>query len=70
MSLLRLQGLPRSQAYEICPICRWEDDPVQLADPWFAGGANHSCLLEAQHNFATYGVCELSKDLLKRYENA
>jgi hypothetical protein len=47
-----------SQAYEICPICRWEDDPIQLADPWYAGGANHPSLQEAQNNFAECGACE------------
>ncbi|HEX8668063.1 MAG TPA: CPCC family cysteine-rich protein [Allosphingosinicella sp.] len=26
--------------YEICEICDWEDDPVQAADPDYAGGAN------------------------------
>jgi hypothetical protein len=27
-------------AFEICPVCGWEDDPAQSADPGFAGGAN------------------------------
>jgi hypothetical protein len=35
--------------YEICAVCGWEDDPVQSADPDFAGGANslslHACRL-------------------------
>ncbi|WP_084166919.1 CPCC family cysteine-rich protein [Paraburkholderia caledonica] len=35
-------------AYEICEVCGWEDDPVQSADPAYAGGANSSSLNEAQ----------------------
>lgn len=35
-------------SFEICSICCWEDDPVQLADPWYAGGANSESLIEAQ----------------------
>ena len=27
-------------SYEICPICKWEDDLVQEKDPSFKGGAN------------------------------
>ncbi|WP_208413300.1 CPCC family cysteine-rich protein [Xanthomonas campestris] len=30
--------------YEICPVCRWEDDPVQSEDPNFSGGANELSL--------------------------
>lgn len=26
--------------FDICPVCYWEDDPVQLEDPTFAGGAD------------------------------
>ena len=45
-------------SYEICPICYWEDDPVQAADPWFAGGANRPNLVDAQALFARYGAME------------
>ena len=34
-------------AYEICPVCGWEDDPVQRRDPDFAGGANALSLNKA-----------------------
>ncbi|MBR1270839.1 hypothetical protein JQ629_25520 [Bradyrhizobium sp. AUGA SZCCT0222] len=30
--------------YEICQVCGWEDDPVQAADPDYAGGANELSL--------------------------
>jgi hypothetical protein len=45
-------------SYDICPICFWEDDIVQLAFPDLAGGANHCSLIEGQANFAAFGACE------------
>jgi hypothetical protein len=35
--------------YGICPLCDWEEDPVQLANPCTGGGANRKSLAEAQH---------------------
>ena len=34
-------------AYEICPVCGWEDDPVQRREPDLRGGANEMSLYEA-----------------------
>lgn len=50
--------IDESGNYEICPICYWEDDHVQSADPWFVGGANKISLFEAQKNFRKYGAVE------------
>ena len=36
-----------SGAYEICPVCGWEDDPVQRREPDLIGGANKLSLYEA-----------------------
>jgi hypothetical protein len=44
--------------YAICPICFWEDDIVQIADPWFDGGANSPALVQAQRTFAQIGATE------------
>lgn len=35
-------------SYIICPLCNWEDDPVQLANPLTGGGANKESLHECQ----------------------
>ena len=37
-------------SFAICPICDWEDDGVQLANPTSAGGANSESLAQAQQN--------------------
>lgn len=34
--------------FDICPICDWEDDNVQLANPACGGGANKKSLIESQ----------------------
>ena len=38
-------------SYVICMVCGWEDDAVQLANPYTRGGANSNSLAEAQENF-------------------
>lgn len=49
--------------YDICPVCFWEDDPIQLADPDYEGGANRVSLRQGQLNFKEYGACE--KEMIK-----
>lgn len=45
-------------SYDICKICFWEDDVLQLAFPDLAGGANKCSLIAGQVAFAKYGACE------------
>ncbi len=42
-------------SFEICPVCKWEDDRVQWKNPDEAGGANKVSLNEARENFKKYG---------------
>jgi Cysteine-rich CPCC len=44
--------------YEICPVCFWEDDPVQLRDPTYEGGANAVSLEQARRNYRQHGASE------------
>ena len=50
--------MPNAGSYDICPVCFWEDDPVQEDDPQFAGGAYDLCLEECRKNYRLYGACE------------
>ncbi|PZN34241.1 MAG: hypothetical protein DIU71_03085 [Proteobacteria bacterium] len=43
--------LSEAGAYEICEACNWEDDPVQAADPRYAGGANEMSLDQARRRW-------------------
>jgi hypothetical protein len=49
--------------YDICEICFWEDDPIQVINPDYSGGANKVSLRQAQINFMEFGACE--KEMLK-----
>jgi hypothetical protein len=40
--------IAKRDAYEVCPVCGWEDDPAQAIDPEFAGGANRFSLNAAR----------------------
>lgn len=50
--------------YEICPVCFWEDDPVQFKDHNFKGGANSMSLNEAKESFKNFGA--VSKEFLDK----
>lgn len=50
--------------FEICPVCRWEDDYAQFVHPDLAGGANRVSLNQARRNFGEFGA--KSEDSMKR----
>jgi len=54
--------LEELHSWDICVVCKWEDDGLQSDDPDFEGGANDESLREAQKNYREIGVC--SKKLL------
>ena len=43
--------LPAGSAYEICPVCGWQDDDIQNDDPSLEGGANKMSLNQAKDAF-------------------
>lgn len=47
-----------SGTFQICSVCYWEDDGVQLNDPTYRGGANVVSLNEARENFKKFGAIE------------
>ena len=32
--------------YDVCPVCEWENDGLQMANPYYSGGANDESLNE------------------------
>lgn len=50
-------------AFEICPVCYWEDDKLQNEDPSYEGGANVLSLNQAKKNFERFAVSD------KRFSN-
>lgn len=44
-------------AYDVCPVCFWEDDAAMYRDPDLTGGANSVCLTEARENYKEFGAC-------------
>ena len=50
-------------AYQICPVCFWEDDLEQEKNPNDDGGANAVSLIEARNNYMKFGACQ--KEMIK-----
>ncbi len=50
--------LETSGEYEICPVCYWEDDPLQTKEPEMEGGANTVSLNQARENYKAFKACE------------
>ena len=44
--------------FGICPICYWENDPVQKADINLEGGANELSLKKARDNYKNIGASD------------
>jgi hypothetical protein len=52
-------SLPKRGQYEICPVCFWEDDGLDLDRIDVVSGPNHLTLREARANFRQIGACDL-----------
>ena len=44
--------------YDLCEVCFWEDDGVQLENPDYEGGANKMSLRQSQKNYLKFGACD------------
>lgn len=44
--------------FDICPVCYWEDDNIQFANPQYKGGANEMSLEEARRNYKEFGAID------------
>ena len=44
--------------YDICPVCFWEDDGLDVDQPDAHSGPNQMSLREGRHNFELVGACE------------
>lgn len=54
-------ALSESGAYDICPVCFWEDDGARNDNDY--SGPNHLTLGEGKRNFNDFGACD-KKSLL------
>lgn len=41
----------KNEEFDICPICLWQYEKIQLIDPDYCGGANQMSLNEYRLNF-------------------
>ena len=47
-----------SGIYQACPVCYWDDDPVQFENENYSGGANRVSLKQAKENFKEFGAIQ------------
>ena len=47
--------------YNICEVCGWKDDHVQLANPGSGGGANQRSLIETQQRL----LRDISQEIIR-----
>ncbi|MEU0236326.1 CPCC family cysteine-rich protein [Nocardiopsis sp. NPDC006198] len=45
-------------SHEVCPVCFWEDDAVQLRWPALSGGVNNNSLYDAQCKYVEIGASD------------
>lgn len=45
-------------SHQVCPICYWEDNLVQLRFPNMPGAANVVSLVSGQRNFQSFGAAD------------
>lgn len=55
--------------FQLCPVCYWEDDGIQLHDLDYTGGANRVSLNQARENFKNFGAIEEQFKALVRAPN-
>lgn len=46
--------------FEICAVCFWEDDGIDINQPDMFSTPNHMTLRVGRHNFQTFGACDSS----------
>ena len=52
--------LSEKGGYEICLICFWEDDGIDLTELDRHSGPNHITLREGRLNFEKFGACDIN----------
>jgi len=65
LTILDAWSTPPGTFY-ICPVCGWEDDNVQYANPDLRGGANIDNLNECRAAFKKWREADIPADLWRR----
>jgi hypothetical protein len=47
------------QKFDICPICYWEYDPIDIKNPELISNSNKLSLYVARSNYCKYGISSL-----------
>lgn len=45
-----------AEYHDICPVCYWENDPVQNENEEYTGGSNEISLKKAKENYSSFGA--------------